>query len=99
MPTASNGEWQFLVPDGWRIKDAGESYLESADGAKGMYVKCIKLRDPKESPGVLASYIQNTHRVSYEELDGSNWHLMDRSDQLDGEFHRSALDMYDLDAS
>lgn len=101
MTIASIGDWEFFVPDGWALKDngVGVSYIVSPDGAAGMYVTCIRLNAPKANGRDLADYLHETHKASFEALDGANWRLVDRRDAASNGLHRSALDLLDKGAS
>ena len=97
---AKIGPWQFDMPDGWQGKGSESAdYFEEPGGAKGLYVKSIVLSHPKDSPQALAEYVQGVHLRSFNELRGSEWVVMKRTDQEQDGIVRSVLDIYDVQAS
>ena len=61
--------------------------------------KSIELQTPRPSAKELSDYIQATHQASFESDASSTWNVEGRRDSHLGSMHRSALDMYDREAS
>lgn len=101
MQTAHIGPWEFKLPDGWASQedDAANGYVEAPDGSKGAYVKWIELAEPRVSPQALADHLQQVHEESFFELEESTWEIVECRGQSDGGLYRSALDLYDVNAS
>ena len=93
MPTAEIGRWEFLVPEGWELKDQGigVSYLEAPDGTKGMYSKTINSDPVEPSARSLAEYIQRVHRGGFEADPEADWSVMEFTGVQEGDLYSSRL--------
>lgn len=101
MQVAQIGPWEFEMPEGWlhTPNESSSSYFENREGTRGLYVKAIELSEPKESASQLASYLQDLHLNSFTEGTDKSWVVVDRRVSIEGEFARSALDIYDAAAN
>ena len=97
MPTAEIGRWEFLVPEGWELKDQGigVSYLEAPDGTKGMYSKTINSDPVEPSARSLAEYIQRVHRGGFEADPEADWSVMEFTGVQEGDLYSSRLDLWE----
>ncbi len=101
MPTAEIGRWEFNVPDGWELRDAGidVSYIEAPDGSMGFYVKTINSNPGEPTAQGLAAYIQGAHRRGFEADPQAVWVVTEASVIQEGDLCWSKLELWDEPAN
>ncbi|MFZ5551356.1 MAG: hypothetical protein ACOZJX_21865 [Pseudomonadota bacterium] len=95
------GQWEFGIPSGWSRteNESSDSYFENEEADKGLYVKLVRLSEPKASPRDLAKYIQGVHLRAFTEKDGESWAVVGEYGENDLSLFRSVLDLYNNEAS
>ena len=96
--TLDFGDWSFALPADWKPASSGidgVTYLESANGARGCYIKAMRFApSPHRTAAEQAAHVQSIEKQSMTTGEQDQWRVVAERSIPEGASLRSELDLF-----